>query len=520
MYVRQRSSRTLSVLAIALTVAMVWPVALAPAAGKSNPRSKAEYSRSQFLVKFKPGTSGAKIASINRAERVTQRANIKQIGVRVLNVPKGKSVEQMVAKYKKNKNVEFAEVDAVAKASATPNDPYFWLQWAHPYVNSEEAWSVTTGSPAETIAILDTGIDMSHPEMADRVVAGYDFINNDTDPSDDNGHGTRAAGIAAATGDNGTGVAGMDWQARVMSVKVLDSTGSGSASTVAKGIIHAADQGARVLSMSFGGPSSSTMLSAVRYAYGRGCVQVAATGNESSGTPLYPAGYAEVIAVGSVTHDVLSTFSNYGSHIDVVAPGEGIDTTVMGGKYGRFAGTSAATPFVAGLASLILSAAPGSPPNTVMSAITSSARDLGTAGWDAYYGWGHIDAGAALAVVGGEAPEPLTKPEPTPTPTPVDVAVPEVEVTSPTSGSYVSGTVAVEALASDDTGVAKVEFWIDGKLLGTDTTAPYALGWNTSKTANGEYSVYARAIDTVGKSTSSAKCIVKVSNVPKGRSKK
>lgn len=521
-----RPPRMASALALTLVLALAWPGGLVVASAKSAPKTKQSYASGQFLVKFKPGTKSTKIAAINKANRVKQKSRNTRTDVRVLKVPKGKTVAQMVARYKKNPNVEFAEPDQFLKATMVPNDPYYPRQWAPAYVNSPAAWDRTTGSSAVTIAVLDTGVDLTHPDFTGRVVAGYDFINGDSSPMDDNGHGTRAAGVAAATGNNGLGVAGMDWNARILPVKVLSATGTGATSIVAQGITYAADKGARVISLSLGGDGSSTMQSAVRYAYSKGCVITAASGNENSGVPIYPAGYAEVIAVGSANFDVRSTFSNYGPHLDVVAPGEGIDTTALGGGYGRFSGTSAATPFVAGLASLIMAHSPSATPSTVMSAIMSSARDLGSSGWDQYYGWGHIDAANALIKVSGEpapAPEPAPAtqpdpeplPEPEPAPAPVDSSAPEVALTSPSTGTYVSSTVAVEATASDDTGVAKVEFWLGTKLLGSDTTAPYAVGWNTTKVANGEYTIQAKAIDVAGKSAASTPHKVTVSNVKK-----
>lgn len=523
MFIHKRSRFLTIAVAIALVTSMTLPATTVSAAIKVD--AKTAHAKDRFLVKFKPGTAGTTIAAVNRAEKVTQRENIKQIGVRVLNVPTGKTAEQMVARYKNKKNVEFAEVDSIAKATMVPNDPYYKVQWGPKYSNAPAAWDITTGSSAVTVAIIDTGVYMNHPDIAGRVVPGYDFVNNDSDPSDDQGHGTRVAGVALANGNNSVGVAGMDWHARIMPVKVLDSTGSGSTSIVAQGITYAADKGARVLNLSLGGGGSSTMQAAVRYAYGKGCVIAAASGNQGSSTVLYPAGYAEVIAVGATNFDVISSFSSYGAHLDVAAPGEGIDTITRTGGYGTFAGTSAATPFVAGLAALILAKDASASPATVMSAITSSARDLGVSGWDQYYGWGHIDAAAALATIAGTpvpepAPAPVPVPEPTPVPEPVDVVAPTVQLVSPNNGSMVSGTLAIEATASDDRGVARVEFWIDGKLVGTDTGAPYSMAWATTKYANGLHSLYVKALDAAGNSATSAQHVVTVSNAVKGKGRK
>jgi thermitase len=504
----------------------------------------------QILVQFKPGTAAWDRAGLHASLGVKSKGTIPQIDVEIVGVPAGRSAEGLIRMYEKNPNVVFAEPDGLMQETAVPNDPYFTRQWAHSYVRTPAAWDVTTGSNAVTIAVLDTGVELSHPDLAGRIVPGFDFINNDNDPSDDRGHGTRVTGIAAATGNNGMGVAGMDWNSRIMPVKVLDSTGNGSWSAISAGVTYAADKGAQVINMSLGGTSSSsTLQSAVRYAYGKGCTVVAATGNESSEVPLYPAAYTEVIAVGSVYKDVISSFSNYGAHVELVAPGDTIDSIAPGGGYGRITGTSAATPFVSGLAALLYSAKPGIQPAEVRAAMKASARDLGAAGWDKYYGWGHIDAAAALAAIGAGAPAPAPEPTvdepvvsepapepvpepapapepapeaPSPEPIPEDRVAPSVQIVSPTDGSTVSGLVTVRAEATDSSGITRVEFYANGILIGTSNSAPYSMNWNTKK-LSGQYVLTAVAVDTASNSATSAVVIVTVGeavkNVPPPKKK-
>lgn len=501
----------------------------------------------EVLVQFKPGTPAWDRAGLHASLGAKAKGRIPQIDVEIVGVPKGRSAEALMKMYEKNPNVVFAEPNGIMQETIAPNDALYSRQWAHPYVNTPAAWDITAGSSSVIIAVLDTGVELTHPDLAGRLVPGYDFINGDSDPSDDRGHGTRVTGIAAATGNNSIGVAGMDWNARIMPVKVLDSSGYGSWSTVASGITFATDNGAKVINMSLGGTSSSsTLQAAVRYAYGKGCTLVAATGNESSETALYPAAYSEVIAVGSVYKDVISSFSNYGAHVELVAPGDTIDSIAPGGAYGRITGTSAATPFVSGLAALLYSAKPGIQPTEVRAAMKNSARDLGSPGWDKYYGWGHIDAAGALAAVGAvpqpdapAAPEPEPTPvvpEPTPIPapsepapepepsepapepeTPEDINAPTVAITSPTDGSTVSGVVTIRAEATDDHLVTKVEFYANGVLIGTSPTAPYSMNWNTKK-LKGTYILAAVASDAAGNSQSSGAVTVtigdSVKNVP------
>ncbi len=297
----------------------------------------------------------------------------------------------------------FVEDDHVVKASYAPNDPRYPEQWHLPSVSAPKAWDATTGSSGVTIAVIDTGVDYNHQDLKGKCVAGYNFVDRTTDPMDDHGHGTHVAGIAAAFGDNSTGVAGMDWKARIMPIKVLDAQGSGYDSDVAAGIRFATDRGAEVINMSLGSPDYSyTITEAVSYAHGKGVTMVAASGNEASGVS-YPAACDHVIAVGALdSNDSLAYFSNRGAALDLTAPGVSILSTFHGG-YQKMSGTSMASPVVAGCASLVLAAHPGYGPSQVEQALKGGAMDLGSPGFDTSYGYGKVNAHAAVA---GEQPEP------------------------------------------------------------------------------------------------------------------
>jgi len=285
-----------------------------------------------------------------------------------------------------------------------PNDPLYATQWALSSVRAPEAWGVTTGANGPIIAVLDTGISLGHPDLASNLIQGWDFINDDSVPDDDQGHGTHVAGIIAAVGNNGVGVSGMAWQARVMPVKILDEYGMGDTLTAASGIYWAVDNGARVLSLSLGSTGSSPFMEqAIDYALSKGVVVIAAVGNVGGssgvgkGTLVYPAAYAGVVGVGATdSSDQVADFSNEGSFVDVVAPGEGILSTYLDGGYVQMSGTSMATPHVSGLAGLVWTANPGLSASQVTSIITATARDMGAAGWDAAFGYGLIDAGRAV----------------------------------------------------------------------------------------------------------------------------
>jgi len=342
--------------------------------------------------------------------------------------------------------VVYAEPNRIARAQFTPNDTWYAQQWAHDNTgqavrygggtvgtpdcdtDTNEAWDLQTGSSSVIVAIIDTGVDTGHPEFAGRVVAGYDYVNNDSNPADDNGHGTSCAGIALGAGHNAQGIAGVAWGVRLMPVKVLSASGSGSYTAVANGINFAANNGAKILSLSLGGGASSTLANAVNYAYGRGCAIFCAAGNSNRSSLDYPAAYSNTIAVGALSpcNQRKSTSScdgetwwgsNYGSGLEFLAPGVRIHTTDIRGSGGfgsgdyitDFNGTSAATPHAAGIGALVWSQNPVLTNAQLSSVLTASCDDLGTSGYDAQTGYGRMNAFRAVqAAGGGGVPTPET----------------------------------------------------------------------------------------------------------------
>lgn len=353
----------------------------------------------RFLVRFKDGTAAGTRSAIHTLHGCRVVDCIPGINVQVMAVPRGKNLDQMLEIYGRNPNVEFAEPDYVAHAALVPNDPYFKERQKNlQAVGAPAAWRHTTGSRAVTVAVLDTGVMHAHQDLAGRLLEGYDFINNTNRPGDGHGHGTAVAGVIGAATNNEKGIAGITWQGPVLPVKVLGRDASGHYSVIARGIIYAADQGARVINLSLGGPhNSSTLKKAVDHALQRKAVVVAAAGN-SNGPVLYPAAYPHVIAVAAVDeYDRRASYSNFGPEVSVAAPGNNIWSTTAGGDYRTHSGTSFAAPMVAGLAGLILSLQPELGPDEVRRIIERSAVDLGEPGWDKYYGWGRIDMAATLA---------------------------------------------------------------------------------------------------------------------------
>jgi subtilisin family serine protease len=322
-------------------------------------------------------------------------------GIEVLTVPAAVA-DIVVPEIDEDADVLAVEAPVPVRIDGKATDPYRPQQWALDTLAFEAAWDDSTGAGV-TIAVIDTGVDGTHPDLAGRVLAGYTKV--DLKPGevgngnvDENGHGTHVAGIAAAGANDGIGIAGVAPGSMILPVRVLDETGEGSVADVADGVIWAADQGADVINLSLSSPTySSAWDNAVSYARAKGAVVVGAAGNTGVNEVRYPAGYAGVIGVGATTStNALASFSTRGCHVDVVAPGDDILSTLPDVAYDSMSGTSMATPHVAGLAALILGAHGDATTTFVEDRITSTAVDLGVPGRDDAFGHGLIDPVAAL----------------------------------------------------------------------------------------------------------------------------
>jgi len=289
--------------------------------------------------------------------------------------------------------IRYAEPNYIVYSYHIPNDPDWEKQYGPQRIYCPEAWDIHQGSNSVKIAIVDTGIDYNHEDLDNYVSGGYDHVNGDNDPYDDNSHGTHCAGIAAAEMDNNIGIAGVA-QVSVMAEKVLGGGGSGSSSNVAAGINHAVNQGADVISMSLGSSSPSQVIKdACDAAYASGVLLVAASGNDYSSEVGYPAAFDSVIAVGATdTEDERCGFSNYGDELELMAPGYRIYSTIPNDKYERYTGTSMATPHVAGVAALAMSRYPSKDNEWIRQKLRDTAKDLNTPGWDEKTGYGLVDA--------------------------------------------------------------------------------------------------------------------------------
>ncbi|RLG55519.1 MAG: hypothetical protein DRN88_05575, partial [Candidatus Hydrothermarchaeota archaeon] len=329
---------------------------------------------------FKTATRRAKPVFIKtytgEVRQVPQLFNIYK-----LKLPKQTDIKAAVEDYSKDPNVEYAEPNYIAHIAAVPNDPDFPQQWGlhnigqyhlpDADIGAPEAWDVEQGDSTVIIGIVDTGVDWGHPDLAGQILShGYDFVNDDDDADDDNGHGTHVAGIAAAAANNSIGIAGVAWNCKILPVKVLQSNGTGSYSDVANGVIYAADNGAEVINMSLGGYAESYVLrDALENAYTT-AVLVASAGNDGKSRPYYPAAWSFVIGVGAsgvfydqqtqTWYEGVAKFSNRGLNADLYAPGVNIYSTIPlfhphSHSYASWNGTSMAAPFVTGTVALLRS---------------------------------------------------------------------------------------------------------------------------------------------------------------------
>jgi thermitase len=351
--------------------------------------------------------------------------------------------DQILQQLRANPDVEYAELDVIGQSLFTPNDPQYNItnQWDLTQINAPAAWDISQGDPSVIVAMIDTGLNINHQDIAGRVVPGYDFINNTATIIDCYGHGTAVAGRIAATTNNGLGIASLGSNVKIMSIRDADCSGIFFTFRLAQALNFAASKpGVKVINISQGlsGPYADqpVVKDAIDYVTSKGILVVAAAGNDGCCNRIfYPAAYPNVIAVGATTSSGGAwSGSSTGPQLDVVAPGAGVYTTKMSGGYGSASGTSFASPQVAALAALIFSVNPNLTSQQVTNIILGTVDDLGTPGKDDQYGYGRINARKALiwAQAGGpQAPFPTAIPTATPNPTIVPTPAPTLVPATP-----------------------------------------------------------------------------------------
>ncbi|WP_338751748.1 S8 family serine peptidase [Bacillus sp. FJAT-52991] len=360
------------------------------------------YEKGELIIQFNRLLTEAEREVIYQKYGLTEESTLQDGLFANVTIEDHHQLKAVAEALMQEKEIASAEPNYHMTTEYKPNDHYYNRQWFHSKINAPYSWNRTRGDSQLTVAVIDGGIDMSHPEFKGRLVKPYNAVTNSTTFAPDD-HGTHVAGIIGAAMD-GAGTAGVAPGVKIMPINVFDGEYAESYD-ISKAIIYAADQGADVLNLSLGSYSYSSVVEyAVNYAYKKGAVVVAAAGNDSTSTPMYPASHSSVISVSATNaKDKIADFSNYGRYINVSAPGEGILSTVTDNAYAYMDGTSMAAPVVSGEAALILSKNPFLTPNQVVKIIYSSTRDLGKKGWDSYYGMGRIDTYQALKMT----PEPM-----------------------------------------------------------------------------------------------------------------
>lgn len=436
------------------------PAATDDALETAVPGENAAVVRGEVIVRFKPRTGRSRLHSVIEPLGGTIRALRPGAGGRgkqgaaaeesvfdqlaVVELGQDANLNQALDRIRKHPDVLYAEPNyrlRITQAAATPvipNDFDFAQLWGLHNVGQADgvkgadigapgAWQYLTGDRQVTVAVLDTGIDYYHPDLADNIwlnshdivgngldddangliddIHGYDFISDDGDPMDDHGHGTHVAGTVGAVGNNGIGIAGVCWQVSLLAVKTFDETGNGEISTAIEGIRYAVANGARILNASWGNHERSQALSdAIREAHRQGALFIAAAGNDNSDALFFPGAYEHVIAVAATdAKDRRSRFSDFGSYVDVSAPGENIYSTLPNNFYGFYSGTSMSTPHVAGVAALVLSRHPEFTNDQLANILRNAVDPIAP---DKYIGTGRINAASALRV---NAPLPEVK---------------------------------------------------------------------------------------------------------------
>ncbi len=483
-----------ALLPLAAACAMLGAVpAAAGAAGDANAEPP-----QRLILQPRAGLGDAGLQRLLRPHGGGMLRRIGRSELRIVELPRGVAARTVAERLRRSPHVEIAEVDRrVPPAATAVDDPYAGSQWHLGRIEAPQAWDRARGDGVR-IAIVDTGVDGDHPDLASRLLPGWNFHDGNADTEDVHGHGTAVAGTAAAAMNDGKGVAGVAGRAQIVPVRVAAPDGQAYWSTIAQGIVWAADQGARVANVSYAVTGSASVRSAADYMRSKGGLVVVGAGNGGALEDT-PATASMITVAATDSSDRRASWSSHGGFVTLSAPGAGIWTTSRGGGWGAASGTSFSSPVVAGAAALVFSARPELTPAEAEALLVSTAADLGAAGFDIEHGWGRVDAGAAVrAAIDADLQ--------------ADTQAPRVAVTRPLGAATVSGWVPIDVTAIDDRGIARVELRVGGRTVATDTTAPFAFSWDSTQVTNGGVQITAVAVDTAGRTATSAPVAVTVGN--------
>lgn len=494
---RLRCSRPRSNLAAALA----FGTAVLLAGGAAQAQQPTRWVDGELVVGLRAGVGAVERAALLRdygasfVEEIGHNARVLRI-----RVP-APMLESLKRGMERRHEVKFIEKNYIFEPALLPNDVQYASQWHLPKILAPQAWDMTQGAPGAVIAILDSGVDATHPDFAGKLLSGYNTYSNSTDISDQFGHGTEVAGVAGALTNNSVGVAGVAGSAPIMPIRVTDAAGRATSASIANGIAWAADHGARIVNLSFNGiAGNATIRTSAEYAYNHGTLVVAASGNCGCLDPTPENPYVLSVSATDET-DSVAYFSSTGAFVDLSAPGTNILTTAMFGLYTADSGTSLASPIVAGVAALMFAANPVLTPGLVTQLLEATAFGPGANASDPGLGHGRVDAFAAVSAAAGYVAPP-------------DVTNPAVAMTTPADGATVAGAAVVDVSASDNVGVVKVDLYVDDAFFVTDTASPYSFFWDTTALPNGSHTLRAVATDAANNSASTVPTAVTVSNAP------
>lgn len=463
-------------------------------------QAQVEFAPGQVLIKPAAGLSEARLARIleNSGGRALRR--LEGLDVRIVEVPEG--AEARIARaLAQNPRIAFAELNRRVPPIATVNDPDFSKQWHLTTMGAPGAWDYTFGDGV-TVAVLDTGVYPYHSDLSGKVLSGWNTVSQNSDTADIQGHGTWVAGVVGAIADNLNGGASTAPGAMILPIRITnDSAGWAYFSDMAEGITWAADNGAKVANLSYGGAAgSSTVASAASYMMDKGGVVVVAAGNDNTDYGYANSPYLYV-AAATTSSDARASYSSFGQFVDIAAPGSSIYTTASGGGYQSVNGTSFASPNAAAVAAMVMAANPALTPTDVLAVVSGTALDLGNAGWDPYYGHGRVDAHGAVALAAGAVTS--------------DTTAPSVGLDSPKEGAEVSDVASVSVSASDGFGVKEVRLYVNGVLTATEISGEagsYLFAWDTSQVGDGQVRLTATASDHAGNEGTTGDVYVSVAN--------
>lgn len=446
-----------------------------------------DFREGVLLVSPKAGVSVEALDTELGKHKAKKSKKFDSINVYEVKVPE-KTEQAVAAALRKNKHIKFVELDMRVKPDYVANDKYYAPAYHLHKMSVPASWDISEGAGI-TIAIADTGVRVTHQDLAANIssIPGYNFYDNNSDITDVHGHGTKVASTAAGVTNNGAGISGIAGKAKILPIRIAGSDGYAYYSAMANAITYAANNGARVLNCSYaGGGNSSAIQSAAAYMASKGGVVVWSAGNDNADN-----GYLDnpniILVSATNSADTRTSWSSFGTYVDVAAPGEGIyvASRTSDTSYGTASGTSFSSPIVAGVVAQMLAANPKLVMKEVDSILKTTAIDLGTVGEDVYYGAGRVDAYAAVLKAKNSVG--------------ADTTPPTVSFKSPKNNTIQRGMLASTVLASDvESGIKKVELYLTSTLVDTENFASYDFLFDSRIYPNGKYTLTAKAYDLAG----------------------